>query len=304
MLPKRTLGRTGLEVTQLGYGAMEVRGDRIWGGRPCDDTQARTILNAVIDAGVNFIDTANDYGKSELYIGRHLAHRRSEFHLATKCGCHITYAGGHDDTPHIWTRDNLFRNIADSLLKMQTDHVDLLQLHNPTVEQCQEAKLVDILQELKAMGAVRFVGCSSTSPHLGEYIDWGVFDVFQIPYSALQRRHETLITKAAESGAGVIIRGGVARGEPGATDANTNLDNWKKFDQAKLDELCAPGESRTAFLLRFTVSHPHCHTTIVGTMHPQHLAENVATVQRGPLPPDVYAEAKHRLDQIGEVPEI
>jgi aryl-alcohol dehydrogenase-like predicted oxidoreductase len=154
------------------------------------------------------------------------------------------------------------------------------------------------------MGAVRFVGCSSTSPHLGEYIDWGVFDVFQIPYSALQRRHESLITKAAESGAGVIIRGGVARGEPGATDGNTNLDNWKKFDQAKLDELCAPGESRTAFLLRFTTSHPHCHTTIVGTMHPQHLAENVATVQRGPLPPDVYAEAKRRLDQIGEVPEI
>jgi len=304
MLPKRTLGRTGLQVTQLGYGAMEVRGDRIWGGRPCDETQARTILNAVIDGGVNFIDTANDYGKSELYIGRYLAHRRSEFCLATKCGCHVTYAGDHDDTPHIWTRDNLLRNIADSLLKMQTDHVDLLQLHNPTVEQCQEAKLVDILQELKAMGAVRFVGCSSTSPHLGEYIDWGVFDVFQIPYSALQRRHESLITKAAESGAGVIIRGGVARGEPGATDGNTNLDNWKKFDQAKLDELCAPGESRTAFLLRFTTSHPHCHTTIVGTMHPQHLAENVATVQRGPLPPDVYAEAKRRLDQIGEVPEI
>jgi aryl-alcohol dehydrogenase-like predicted oxidoreductase len=303
MLPKRTLGRTGLEVTQLGYGAMEVRGERIWGGRPCDDNQAKTILNAVLDAGINFIDTANDYGKSELYLGRHLAHRRDEFFLATKCGCHVTFAGDHDDTPHIWNRDNLFRNIADSLLKMQTDHVDLLQLHNPTVEQCREAKLIEILQELKAMGAVRFIGCSSTSPHLGQYIDWGLFDVFQIPYSALQRQHENLITEAGESGAGIIIRGGVARGEPGATDANTNFENWKKFDRAKLGELCAPDESRTAFLLRFTLSHPHCHTTIVGTMHPKHLAENVVAAKHGPLPDDVYAEAKRRLDEIGEVPE-
>jgi len=200
-LPKRTLGRTGLEVTQLGFGAMEIRGERIWGGRPCSDAQAKAILNAVLDAGINFIDTANDYGKSELYIGRYVANRRDEFYLATKCGCHVVYAGNHDETPHIWTRDNLRRNIADSLLKMQTDHVDLLQLHNPAVEQCEEAGLVNILEELKAEGAVRFIGCSSTTPHLPTYIGWGVFDVFQIPYSALQRVHENWITKAAESGA-------------------------------------------------------------------------------------------------------
>ena len=302
-LPKRQLGRTGLNVTQLGYGAMEVRGERIWGGRPCDDAQAKTILNAVVDSGINFIDTANDYGKSELYIGRYLAQRRNSFHVATKCSCHMEYAGDHDETPHIWTRDNLLRNIADSLLKMQTDVVDLLQLHNPTVEQCEQAKLVDILREIKAMGAARFIGCSSTSPHLAAYIDWGVFDVFQIPYSALQRQHENLITKAAESGAGVIIRGGVARGEPGSTEGRTSAEAWGKFEKAKLDELRAPGESRTAFMLRFTLSHPHCHTTIVGTCQPAHLEENVAAASRGALPKDVYGEAKRRLDAIGEMPE-
>lgn len=77
-VPTRTLGRTGFKVTQLGYGAMEVRGRRIWGGRPCTSEQARTILNAVVDVGINFIDTANDYGASELFIGRHLAQRRKE----------------------------------------------------------------------------------------------------------------------------------------------------------------------------------------------------------------------------------
>ena len=130
-LPKKTLGRTGLEVTQLGFGAMEVRGNRIWNGRPCTDEQAETILNAVIDAGINFIDTANDYGKSEMYIGQYLAKRRDAFYVATKCGCTMQFAGDHDETPHYWTRDNILRNIADSLMKMRTDYVDILQLHNP-----------------------------------------------------------------------------------------------------------------------------------------------------------------------------
>ena len=300
-LPKRTLGRTGLEVTQLGFGAMEIRGERIWGGRPCNPGQANTILNAVLDAGINFIDTANDYGKSELFIGQFIADRREEYVLATKCGCHMQHAGDHDETPHVWTRENLLRNIGDSLLKMQTDKVDLLQLHNPDVETCEQARLVDILLELKASGAVRFIGCSSTSPHLKTYIGWGVFDVFQIPYSALERRHEKLITEAAEAGAGVIIRGGVARGEPGS--GLGGKDRWEIFEKARLDELREPGESRTAFLLRFTLSHPHCHTTIVGTLQPEHLAENIAIASKGPLPPDVYAEAKKRLDAGGEHPE-
>jgi aryl-alcohol dehydrogenase-like predicted oxidoreductase len=129
-----------------------------------------------------------------------------------------------------------------------------------------------------------------------------VFDVFQIPYSALERRHEDLISRAGEAGAGVIVRGGVARGEPG--EGLGADERWSTFDQANLDELREEGESRTAFLLRFTLSHPHCHTTIVGTMKPDHLAENVRIASMGALAPDVYAEAKKRLDGAGELPEV
>src|SRR5690348_1804277 len=102
-LPKSTFGRTGLQVTELGYGAMEVRGPRIWGGRPVEDSEAEQILNAVLDAGINFIDTANDYGRSEEFIGRFLAPRRNEFILATKCGCHVVRReGDSDETQHVW----------------------------------------------------------------------------------------------------------------------------------------------------------------------------------------------------------
>ena len=120
-IPKKILGRTGLEVTQLGYGAMELRSHYRANARPCTEDQARTILNAVVDGGINFIDTSNDYGASELFIGRCIADRREDYHLATKCGCHLMFAGKYNENTHIWTRENLLRNIADSLMKMSTE---------------------------------------------------------------------------------------------------------------------------------------------------------------------------------------
>jgi aryl-alcohol dehydrogenase-like predicted oxidoreductase len=99
----------------------------------------------------------------------------------------------------------------------------------------------------------------------------------------------------------VIIRGGVARAEPGA--GLGSQDRWALWEKAELDDLCDSGESRAAFLLRVTLSHPHCHTTIVGTLQPEHLAENVAAASRGPLPADVYEETKRCLAAAGEQPE-
>src|SRR5579863_10473250 len=108
-LERRTLGRTGLSATALGYGAMEVRGSRIWSGRPVTEEQADTILNAVLDSGINFIDTANDYGRSEEFIGKYFSKRRDSFYSATKCGCTVVHRDENtDDTPHVWTKENLF----------------------------------------------------------------------------------------------------------------------------------------------------------------------------------------------------
>src|SRR5271155_3537179 len=106
-LPKRELGRTGLRVTVLGYGAMELRGAPR--ARPTTEEQAEAILNAVLDAGINYIDTSIDYGVSQERIGRYISHRRSEYYLASKCGCVVgapTAARGQRST-HVFTRDNV-----------------------------------------------------------------------------------------------------------------------------------------------------------------------------------------------------
>lgn len=297
-LPTNTFGRTGLSVTKLGYGAMEVRGTRIWGGRPVTEQEADTILNAVLDSGITFIDTANDYGRSEEFIGKYISQRRAEYVLATKCGCTVVHKDENtDDTPHVWTKENLFRGLHESLERMKTDYIDIMQLHNPSVEQVESGELVAALQEMKDQGKVRWIGISSTNPHIETYIGWGVFDAFQIPYSALERVHEEAIQKAHDSGAGVIVRGGVARGEPGA--GLGNQDRWAQWEKAKLDELLEEGESRTQWLLRFTNTHPGMHTNIVGTKNPEHLADNIKAAASGPLSAEVYEEAKRRLTEAG-----
>lgn len=297
----RTLGKTGLKVTELGFGAMEIRGNRVWGGRSVTDKQAETILNRVLDAGINFIDTSYDYGRSEEFIGKFISKRRNEYYIATKCGCTFENKGDHDDTPHVWTRDNLLHNIETSLRLLNTDYVDIWQLHNPSVEQVESGDLVKVMQEVQRSGKARWISISSTLPHITKYIEWGVFATYQIPYSALERQHENVITQAAKSGAGVIIRGGVARGAPEESGLGSK-DRWVTWEKAKLDELLAPGETRTGFLLRFTLTHPHMATTIVGTLIPEHLDENLRFAAAGKLAPDVYEEAKKRLSAAGEKP--
>jgi aryl-alcohol dehydrogenase-like predicted oxidoreductase len=300
--PRRTLGRTGLEVTTLGFGAMELRGAPA--GPEISDEAAGRLLNAVLDEGINFIDTSIDYGRSEELIGRFIAHRRGEYVLASKCGC---VAGAAMGSPHVHTAENIRTGVENSLRLLQTDHLDLVQFHRSLArdEFDAEGALSEAFR-LRDEGKVRFVGVSAVLPTINEQIDMGVFDAFQIPYSAMQREHEDVITRASEAGAGVIVRGGVARGIPEdwggrryyMVPSETMRDYW---ETAGLDALL-DGMGRTEFLLRFTISHPGLDTTIVGTRSLDHLRANLAAVAKGPLPADVLAEAKKRLSDAGARP--
>jgi aryl-alcohol dehydrogenase-like predicted oxidoreductase len=306
-LEKRTLGRTGLEVTTLGYGAMELRGAGSGRGRAVDDDRATAVLNAVLDAGINYLDTSPDYGLSEERIGAAISHRRDEYFLASKCGCPVDQpepAPG-QRREHVFTRANIRAGVEQSLRRMKTDHLDLVQFHiSPSQETLEQNESVEELVALRDEGKTRFIGMSGTLPNLTDHIAMGVFDAFQIPYSAVEREHESSISDAARAGAGTVIRGGVARGIPASDRSSLERlpegfrerfeERLDRFESAGLDDLL-DGMSRMEFMLRFTLSHPDMHTTIVGTANPAHLAANVAAAEKGPLPSDVYEAAKARL---------
>ena len=295
---RRKLGRTGLEVSQVGYGSMGLRGPHTWGVRVVSDEDADRFLNLVLDSGINFIDTAPDYGVSEKRIGDALKDRRDEFILATKCGCDYTQHDDHIEIVHTWTPDVVKRNVETSLARLQTDRIDLLQFHGGDARTLQTSGLIDQLLRLKEEGTIGAIGSSSSLPHLPDMIGLGVFDTFQIPYSCLAPRHHDLISRAAESGAGIIIRGGIAHGGPDAVIERPALnDVWTR---ARLEEILPDGVSKAQLILRYTLSHPHCDTCIVGTCDPAHLRENLAAAEMGPLPDDLYAEVTSRVASVLE----
>lgn len=302
-LPTSTMGKTGIEATRLGFGAMEIRGAPR--GRDVTPKQAETILNSVLDSGINYIDTSIDYGASEEFIGQFISGRRDEYFLASKCGCQVGAppAPAGQRSPHVFTRENVVAGVEQSLRRMRTDYLDAVQFHaSPSMSQLESEGALDALRELQQQGKVRHLGMSGVLPNLADHVNSGVFTVLQIPYSALERQNEEWISAAARNGIGTVIRGGVAKGEPGQSGVS-RPEGWALFEQAGLDDLLEDGESRTSFMLRFTLSHPDMHTTIVGTLNPDHLAQNIAAAEKGPLAADVYAEAKKRLDAAGEKPE-
>jgi aryl-alcohol dehydrogenase-like predicted oxidoreductase len=299
----RTLGGTGADVTILGYGAMELRGRPR--GPEITDSDAGRLLNAVLDGGINLIDTSPDYGRSEELIGAHIGHRRDEFFLASKCGCPLeSPADAPPPYPHDYRPANVRADVEQSLRRLRTDRLDLVQVHmSPSRATLEQDHTVETLKDLQAEGKVRFIGMSGILPNLPDHLAMGVFDVFQIPYSAVQRDHEDLITEAAGAGAGTFIRGGAARGAaaqdknwqtgPLSQDPGVGRRNWETSGVAGL--LSEAGMSNMEFVLRFTLSHPGLSTTIVGTANPVHLAGNIAIAERGPLPADLYEQARKRL---------
>jgi aryl-alcohol dehydrogenase-like predicted oxidoreductase len=303
-LPKRMLGRTGLEVTVVGFGAMELRGAGARSPRPLPEGEAGRVLNAVLDAGINFIDTSIDYGDSERFIGEAISHRRDEYFLASKAGCQwdVTTTTTDGPAPHDFSPAHIRAGLERSLRLLRTDHLDLLQLHiSPSLETIKAEGAVETLQTLRDEGKTRFIGTSSTIPNIWDHLDLDVFDAFQIPYSALEREHEAVIAQASGQNAGVIVRGGVAKGGP-RPDRPRFRNVWEAWEPANLEELLEEGQSRVEFVLRFTLAHPGLSTIIVGTASVDHLNGNLATALQGPLPDDVYREAKRRLDAAGASP--
>ncbi len=298
-MEKRALGKTGFSVTALGHGAMALR--------ELGEAEAADLLNAVLDSGINYIDTSPDYGPSETSIGRALSHRRGEFLLASKCGCNIDENGKLLKPEHIWTRERLERNLENSLRVLRTDHLDVWQLHSIVPAELSGGKadpVIRVMQDAKRAGKVRAIGISFKNGRPGDplypggygardipaLLEWGVFDVMQIVYGPRARQSERAIAAAAGAGVGTILRG-VFRKYFEDMDA--------VIERTGLDALCEPGETRSAFLLRFVLSHPGASTIITGTKSREHLQGNIRAAAAGKLSDAVYTEAKRRLAAAG-----
>jgi aryl-alcohol dehydrogenase-like predicted oxidoreductase len=183
----RSLGRTGVRVSPLCLGTMN------FGGVTTEEDSIR-IIHAALEAGVNFVDTANvyNYGQSEVVVGKALRDRRDKVVLATKV--HFKVGDGPNDQGN--SRLHILKACDDSLRRLQTDHIDLYQIHRPSLEIPIDETL-GALTDLVRAGKVRYIGCSTHPAWLvmealaaSERLHLARFASEQPPYNLLDRRIE------------------------------------------------------------------------------------------------------------------
>jgi aryl-alcohol dehydrogenase-like predicted oxidoreductase len=290
-MERRRLGRTGMDASILGFGGSEIGYERV---------SARTVerlLGSALDAGLNVIDTAECYEDSEALIGKALGGaRRAQVHLFTKCG----HAGGWGRAD--WRPAALLKSIERSLVRLATDHVDLIQLHSCSLAQLRKGDVIDALERARQRGWARYIGYSGDGAAARYAVECGRFDTLQTSISiADQEALELTLPLARARGLGVIAKRPLANvawryarkpAEP------YYQDYWSRL--RALDYPFLKAETAVSTALRFTLSIPGVHTAIVGTTKPDRWQANAALLAAGELPAADVERIRGRWRQVAD----
>ncbi len=291
-MERRRLGETDIVASILGFGGSEIGYQRV-GSR----TVAR-LLGTALDAGLNVIDTAECYDDSEVLIGRALGARRRECHLFTKCG--HSRGGGRAD----WRPAALLASIERSLRRLETDHLDLIQLHSCSLAELRRGDAIAALEQARTRGWARYIGYSGDGEAARYAVECGRFDTLQTSVSlADQEAIELTLPRARARRMGVIAKRPLANvawrharkpAEPYYQDYWTRL---RALDYPFLRE--AP-DAAVATALRFTLSAPGVHTAIVGTTKPERWQQNATLLGAGALPAREFERIRARWREVAE----
>jgi aryl-alcohol dehydrogenase-like predicted oxidoreductase len=289
-MEKRPFGKTDMITTALGFGGAEV------GFQKANADVVSRLLNGALDAGLNVIDTAECYLQSEELIGKTVAHRRHEFYLFTKCG--------HGAGPYIedWRPESLLASIERSLKRLQTDRVDLVQLHSCSEAELRKGDVITALSRAREAGLTRYIGYSGDGPAARYAIECGAFDALQTSISiADQEAVDLLVPLALERRMGVIAKRPIAnavwRFEQKPENAYVQ-PYWERLQKLAYAFLEAGADQAAATALRFTLSIPGVHTAIVGTANPGRWHANAAILESGPLPPEQFEQIRARWREV------
>ncbi|QDT18253.1 aldo/keto reductase [Gimesia chilikensis] len=223
----RPLGNTGASISALGFGAFKIgRNQQIKYSQAYDlpdDATTETLLNSILDLGINHIDTAPAYGISEERIGRFLSHRRTEFLLSTKIG--ETFENGQSN--YDYSRASLTASLERSLQRLKTDVLDMVLIHSNGDDQkiLNESDAVEVLQSFQQAGKIRWIGLSGKTVAGGTAaLKWA--DLLMVEYHLEDPSHAELIQRAADQGVGILVKKGLASGHlPPAEAISFVLEN-------------------------------------------------------------------------------
>jgi aryl-alcohol dehydrogenase-like predicted oxidoreductase len=290
-MDKVAFGKTGLQVSRLGFGAAPI------GYLKTDRERVGKILNLLLDEGVNVIDTAASYEGSEEEIASAVGHRRDEFVLISKCGGKVPQAQG-----EAWSA-KLIRNTVDAALRrLQTDRIDVMLLHSCDLTTLKKGEALGALVEARQAGKIGFAGYSGDN----EAAAWaaGHKDVAVIETSVNlvdQINIDLVLPEARKHNVGVLAKRPIANSAWRGLEAFSSFyphyvkPYWERFQGLRLTphDLGFQSEKDWAEIaLRFTLAQPGVHTAIIGTTNPDNARANIAAANKGPLPADAIKKIR------------
>ncbi|HVU08433.1 MAG TPA: aldo/keto reductase [Verrucomicrobiae bacterium] len=301
----RTLGRTGWKVSEISFGAWAIGG--AWGN--VDDKDSLAALHAALDGGVNFFDTADVYGdgRSERLLAKLKRERKEKFYIATKTGRRLP-----KQVPESYNRENLTSWIERSLKNLETDALDLLQLHCPPTEVYYLPEVFGILDDLVKAGKLRHYGVSVEKVEEAlKAIEFPNVQSVQIIFNIFRQRPADLFfEQARKRKVGILARvplasgllsGKITRESKFAKDDHRNFNrHGEAFDRGEtfsgvdfetglravqeLKSLAPKNVSLAQLALRWILEFPAVTCAIPGAKRPAQVAENIAASDLKPLP--------------------
>ncbi|MBD8070343.1 aldo/keto reductase [Bacillus sp. PS06] len=301
-MKKRQIGNSDLYASVVGLGCMSIG---------VEEESARRIIDEAIDAGINYLDTADlyDQGLNEEFVGKAIKAKRQELIIATKVG--NRFERGKDGWSWDPSKKHIMNAVKDSLHRLQTDYIDLYQLHGGTMEDYID-EVIDAFEELKKEGIIRYYGISSIRPTvIREYVNRSSIISVMMQYSILDRRpEEQVLPLLKENHISVLARGPVAKGF--LTERSFDRSKQDLFAKGYLDyspeeleavvntlkEICH-GRSLTEIGLQYLLHHSSVASVIAGASTTRQLRENIDAASSSPLTEDEVAQIQQQTKSLG-----
>lgn len=269
----KLLGKSSLEISRISFGCMSLGSDK---------PENEQLINAAIDAGINFFDTADLYGngENEVMLGEILKEKRQQVRIATKVGNKWREDGsGWDWVP---SRSYILAGVELSLKRLQTDYIDLYQLHGGTLADPID-EIIETFEQLVREGKIRYYGISSIRPNvIREYVKRSNIVSVMMQYSLLDRRpEESCFSLLEEHNIGVLTRGSIAQGllidKPAKSYLNYSPDDVAKAAEA-VHSISGSDRSSTQTALRYVLQQEAVTSAVVGINSLKRLKEAVDTI--------------------------
>ncbi len=284
------LGKSTLEISEIGFGCMSL-GER--------EAESARIIHRAIHLGINFFDTADLYqhGLNEIIVGKALGKNRKEVVIASKVGNQWRKDGSGWD----WNqgKEYILNAAAESLKRLQTDHIDLYQLHGGTIEDNID-ETIEAFELLKQEGKIRYYGISSIRPNvIREYVRRSGIVSVMMQYSLLDRRPEEFCMDLLHrNNIGVLARGSLAQGFLINKPAKAYLDYSEtqvSKAAAAISSLSGKKRTKAQTAIQFVLQHPAISSAVVGIRTMEQLEEVVQTIHAPRLTEDEMQKLRQSL---------